>query len=102
MREEGIRGAFDRLVVEGGTVAPASEHRLGLNRLDTFPASELARKISSALHALTGHVWVELKGQPLELNLDAIRKALDCTAQALFADVAPRTDEVGGDADLDL
>ena len=74
---------------------------IDLYRPDAFPASELPSEVGSAVHAPGGHVRVELKGQPLELNFDSSRETLDSAGQAPLGEVAPGADEVRGDADLD-
>ena len=63
--------------------------------------AELRRPVVGARHALARHVGIELERQPDELDPGLAGDQRQGLLEAALADVAPRTDDVRGDLDLE-
>ena len=99
MRQHGVGRAPDpgELELDAGFAAAFGDRLVDLAR--PVAAAELGAHIIVARHALGRHVGIELEGPPGHGHVGAAAQRQGAL-EAPLADVAPRTDRVGDDVDV--
>ena len=100
MRIHGVRGAPLPIEAELQPRGRAGRGDLRVEFARTLEAAEFRRAIGGALHALAGHVGVELEGAPMHLEAPArVAEPREGAFQVPLADPAPRADGIGNHVD---
>jgi hypothetical protein len=94
MSVERIRGSFDQIKGKMEAVGFPCRNHFGVEFSRPFQTSELADAIVCSTNALFRHLWVELKGQPMDSNVVGLTEIGDRLFKSSLPDVTPRTDHV--------
>jgi hypothetical protein len=95
-----IRRDKNLVVVKFDSETLAGRCHFSIHGQRPFPTSEFPGPVGFAIHALNRRVGIELEGAPDDFGRKLLAEEFETCLHPLFADVAPRADQVRVDFDI--